>query len=64
MMGVIDLVRELHGNGRQVVIASDRNALPEMLALGKERCSGIRHHPILMTISTICLWTCMTMKAG
>ena len=35
-MGVIDLVRELHGNGRHVVIASDRNALPEMLALGKE----------------------------
>lgn len=35
-MGVIDLVRELHGNGQQVVIASDRNALPEMLALGKE----------------------------
>lgn len=34
--GVIDLVRELHGNGQQVAIASDRNALPEMLALGKE----------------------------
>ncbi|TXH14108.1 MAG: DUF3987 domain-containing protein [Hyphomicrobiaceae bacterium] len=34
--GVKDLVRELHGNGQEVVIASDRNALPEMLALGKE----------------------------
>lgn len=34
--GVIDLVRELHGKGQQVAIASDRNALPEMLKLGKE----------------------------
>jgi len=34
--GVIDLVRELHGNGQDVAIASDRNALPEMLALGRE----------------------------
>lgn len=34
--GVIDLVRELHGNGQEVAIASDRNALPEMLALGLE----------------------------
>lgn len=34
--GVIDLVRELHANGQQVAIASDRNALAEMLALGKE----------------------------
>ncbi len=34
--GVIDLVRELHANGQDVAIASDRNALPEMLALGRE----------------------------
>lgn len=34
--GVIDLVRELHANGQQVAIASDRNALPEMLELGQE----------------------------
>lgn len=34
--GMIDLVRELVENGNQVAIASDRNALPEMLALGAE----------------------------
>jgi hypothetical protein len=34
--GVIDLVRELHGNGQEVAIAADRNALVEMLALGEE----------------------------
>lgn len=34
--GVIDLVRELHSNGQEVVIAADRNALVEMLALGEE----------------------------
>lgn len=34
--GVIDRVRELHGNGQDVVIASDRNALADMLALGEE----------------------------
>lgn len=34
--GCIDLIRELHSNGQQVVIASDRNALVEMLKLGKE----------------------------
>lgn len=34
--GVIDLVRELHENGQEVAIASDRNALPEMIALSQE----------------------------
>lgn len=34
--GVIDRVRELHANGQDVVIAADRNALADMLALGEE----------------------------
>lgn len=34
--GCIDLIRELHGNGQEVAIAADRNALAEMLKLGKE----------------------------
>lgn len=34
--GVIDMVRELHARGQGVAIASDRNAIDEMLALGKE----------------------------
>lgn len=34
--GVIDLVRELHANGQEVAIASDRNALAAMLALASE----------------------------
>lgn len=34
--GCIDLIRELHGKGQDVAIASDRNALPAMLKLGEE----------------------------
>lgn len=34
--GVMDMVRRLHAKGQDVAIASDRNALPEMLELGKE----------------------------
>lgn len=34
--GVMDRVRELHEQGQDVVIASDRSALPEMLELGRE----------------------------
>lgn len=34
--GVIDIVRELHGRGQEVVIASDRNALEAMLELSEE----------------------------
>lgn len=34
--GMFDIIRELHGHGQKVAIASDRNALPEMLKLGQE----------------------------
>lgn len=58
--GVKDLVRELHGNGQEVVIASDRNALPEMLALGKELGIAVFARQSHTMTSTTWLLLCMS----